>query len=1481
MKDVHPRRVTRSRGHVGSAEENHEDSPATSTHIQSEGGQEQSENGNASMDDNCDHVDGGGFDNAQEAPDEAESPERSHLDVGANAGAKPEDTCEDTGMNGDVDKEDSSIKSTVMTKGASSTPSDAPPSAELEAIASKSLLQLIGQTLPKEPTDDFEKLVLESLQEPDMSLWKEGATSLAVKRRSSSATHSDTSAEPNAVGPIDLKTSRVISSHIVDYGNVFDMTRQYTIIGMEREIGVVNDDSCISCGGPGRLLCCDGCTHSYHLECIDPFMDRVPKGRWFCPVCELLRGSVPLLICYGVPVMTTAAWRTALIETHRKRMTAVAKSSGENKRLGPLQPTLLRVAHLVRRMSSCDGRLYFQLFEECLAEIAKLDESEILDDFNGNADDDDDLPWLKDSSLEPEPPRSLFQLQRLVQSRRCLSASKFLLYVGNVFSHVASSCSRAQRRRLKPFFGQCWDAIETIFERQFAVMPTRKEFVQFCLAHCHDVIVTEIEAESAANEKDQGMEKSATDAKDRKESERSEKASTTAPLRSTRSSGPRQKLEDGEELVVDRETPSAVQMENDAPVADATSSESEEEPPLRMTRSRAVLKSKVVSPESKIIETKKNADDADAAGHDGGSLPKPDSSEADDADKGLSLSENNDSEPDNPPEVSLEHLVEQLSEYCISFNLTDTLSREEIRRLRKTVRRKRTEVKEVVEEAEPDTVSVILAGVPTPLPSAAVLAAAHGANKSSTRGPDIRLPSDPTLGPWNLNMNTLPKVDNLIGYHVEVRTSKDAPWSGAVVIDYDRSSRLHRVVHDDDGIERNATARVDLCRIAPVPPQRKRVVAHRSSLAGAAFVGWQIEVLWKDYGSWHAATVLGFDEASGLHSLEYFMGALEDVSLSSQTYRLIGRPPKAAKDKDEKRASRRGVVEATAPVRRSRRVSHGSESVQEGSGDELDDEMEVDVKSVESPKTSLVVRDSSNRCALCQLGLDTNTPAVGRRMLIGAKKRGKPKSESQVPELASEAAEVSYQRFMSEFVAADGGEHELRIHLGCALWSPQVHETLDGALKGMDEALAYGRKTKCAHCKATGATLTCMVNRCYRSYHYPCSLEVGSEFLDGYQFVCPVHKGNESELPADDAVKSEVVPEGAKKRRGLDSSKCLECSKQVDWGMAISTRHGSNTSKDTINCARCARPFHLRCLPQLQSSQFGLSGRELTSTDLPHPCPDKATVDMSKWTCDYCKVCSCCGGSEDADRLIFCFDCDRHFHMSCVSPPLKRPPRGIWRCPTCIKCVCCGTRTAGSGPSCKWFYDYTLCAACGRLYNNSNFCPVCRKVYRDNDYATPMIQCDSCSRWVHLTCAGVEENAYDDLGTSDSIFHCVLCRVPPEIGDGEKRKRTISEAAEARKRRRLGIQDDVSEEADPEVELREAISWKSGPEDQPGALLLLETPEQVDIELCHLCGSRGFFAELCVLLPVCGAVPPVLLHDALGVRRQIGVRRLCGRDLEV
>ena len=36
-----------------------------------------------------------------------------------------------------------------------------------------------------------------------------------------------------------------------------------------------------------KMVLCDGCDAGYHLYCLRPKLSQVPRGRWFCPACEI------------------------------------------------------------------------------------------------------------------------------------------------------------------------------------------------------------------------------------------------------------------------------------------------------------------------------------------------------------------------------------------------------------------------------------------------------------------------------------------------------------------------------------------------------------------------------------------------------------------------------------------------------------------------------------------------------------------------------------------------------------------------------------------------------------------------------------------------------------------------------------------------------------------------------------------------------------------------------------------------------------------------------------------------------------------------------------------------------------------------------------------------------------------------------------------------------------------------------------------
>uniref|UniRef100_A0A914C339 Uncharacterized protein n=1 Tax=Acrobeloides nanus TaxID=290746 RepID=A0A914C339_9BILA len=48
-----------------------------------------------------------------------------------------------------------------------------------------------------------------------------------------------------------------------------------------------NMEYCRVCKEGGFLLCCDSCPSSYHAYCMNPPLDEIPEGEWYCPRCTI------------------------------------------------------------------------------------------------------------------------------------------------------------------------------------------------------------------------------------------------------------------------------------------------------------------------------------------------------------------------------------------------------------------------------------------------------------------------------------------------------------------------------------------------------------------------------------------------------------------------------------------------------------------------------------------------------------------------------------------------------------------------------------------------------------------------------------------------------------------------------------------------------------------------------------------------------------------------------------------------------------------------------------------------------------------------------------------------------------------------------------------------------------------------------------------------------------------------------------------
>jgi hypothetical protein len=183
---------------------------------------------------------------------------------------------------------------------------------------------------------------------------------------------------------------------------------------------------------------------------------------------------------------------------------------------------------------------------------------------------------------------------------------------------------------------------------------------------------------------------------------------------------------------------------------------------------------------------------------------------------------------------------------------------------------------------------------------------------------------------------------------------------------------------------------------------------------------------------------------------------------------------------------------------------------------------------------------------------------------------------------------------------------------------------------------------------------------------------------------------------------------------------CAICGSCGDW-------------QHILCCGDCGDVYHSFCLNST-NVEVNLERRDTT------------------WRCNNCMLCHECGKADNSAKMLVCDTCDSAHHMYCLTPPLKSMP-DAFRCDKCVVCRNCGTRAPGPNEGDEWTYNYTLCQACGKRYDDNEFCNVCDRVTSSDD----IIKCEHCSQHVHIAC---DLTAIQSSRISSVRYACPTCRSP-------------------------------------------------------------------------------------------------------------------------
>ncbi|XP_061386007.1 supporter of activation of yellow protein [Musca vetustissima] len=129
-----------------------------------------------------------------------------------------------------------------------------------------------------------------------------------------------------------------------------------------------------------------------------------------------------------------------------------------------------------------------------------------------------------------------------------------------------------------------------------------------------------------------------------------------------------------------------------------------------------------------------------------------------------------------------------------------------------------------------------------------------------------------------------------------------------------------------------------------------------------------------------------------------------------------------------------------------------------------------------------------------------------------------------------------------------------------------------------------------------------------------------------------------------------------------------------------SSEEFSEDEDSPTTCAVCLRPHNrnMNDIPELFVNCYTCR-RKVHPSCIEMPRRMVLRVRNYNWQCADCKCCIKCKQKQDENKMLYCEQCDRGFHIYCLG--IKSVPDGRWSCNRCSICMRCGSNTPEGIPS--------------------------------------------------------------------------------------------------------------------------------------------------------------------------------------------------------